>query len=117
MKTFFATIGAAFLLSACAGALPGNPQGLAGINKGEFEYDPQTGKVSGEVIGGKESEAVKLSVKTPDGLEVTYSAKGVKAFDGQAVRAAVERAVSDGAKQAMPGIVDSVVSAVRSVVQ
>ena len=102
---------AALLLASCAGAVPGNPQGYAGINRGTFSYNPETGELSGEVTGGKESERVALSIKTPAGLEVRYSAKGNK-VSGQAIRAAVEQAVSEDVRKAAPGIVGRIVAAV-----
>lgn len=109
-------LAAALLLAGCAGAVPWNPQGHAGINEGEFAYNPETGEITGHVIGGKEQDTVALNVETPDGLKVSYSASGVLAFDGQTVRGAVEQAVSEDVKEAAPGIVDSIVDAVRKAV-
>lgn len=103
-------------LAGCAGALPGNPQGYAGINHGEFEYNPKSGKLNGHIYGGKENEDVSLSMTTPKGLKVVYDAEGSKAFDGQAVRGAVEKAVSDDVKEAAPGIVSDIVDAIQPVI-
>ena len=106
------------LLSGCAGAVPWNPQGYSGVNLVEAEFvvaDGQSGPKSIKVVGGKEQEAVSFKATLPDGTAVDYSASGVKAFDGQKLRAAVEDAVSDDVKAAAPGIVESVVKAVTRV--
>lgn len=102
-------------LSGCAGAVPWNPQGYAGINMIEAEFvvaDGESGPKSIRVVGGKEQEAVSFKATLPDGTAVDYTASGVQAFDGQKLRAAVEDAVSDDVKAVAPGIVDSVVKAV-----
>lgn len=107
-----ALVALAILASGCAGAVPGNPQGYSGINHGEFSYDPDTGALEGEVWGGKENEDVALKVQAPDGTTIDYSASGTKAFDGQAVRGAVEEAVSADVKDSVPGIVDTITDAI-----
>ncbi len=94
-------------LTACAGAVPGNPQGYAGINRGVVELE-QGVPTRVEVIGGKEQGRVALEGETPDGLRFRYEASDVRAFDGQRARAAVEEAVSEDAKEAFPGIVDAI---------
>lgn len=104
------------LTTACAGVNPfDNPQAYSGINEVEATFQVPEGK-SGptwvKVIGGKEQEAVGLTLDLPDGTRATYTASGVKAFDGVALRAAVEQAISNDVKEAAPGIVDSVVAAV-----
>lgn len=45
-----------------------------------------------------------------------YKASDVRAFDGQAVRGAVEQAISEDVKEVAPGIVDSVVGEVMCAV-
>jgi len=102
-------------LAACAGAIPGNQQGYAGINKAEIEFDENGKPEYALIVGGKENDSVSLNVKTPDGLEVQYSASGSKAFDGQAVRGAVEQAISADVGDAAPGIVENVMEALKSV--
>src|SRR3546814_18044156 len=47
--------------------------------------------VVAEWISGKEAEAATVSFATPDGNIITYSADGLKAFEGQLARAEVER--------------------------
>ena len=81
------------LVSGCAGATIGNPQGKAGITQAEFSYSKDKG-LHGKIISGREHERTELAVKSPEGVEVHYSADGTKAFEGQKVRAGVEKAVS-----------------------
>lgn len=105
-------------LSGCAGAVPWNPQGYSGINMVEAEFvvaDGESGPKSIRVVGGKEQEAVSFKATLPDGTAVDYSASGVKAFDGQKLRAAVEEVVSDNVKAVAPDIVDTVIKAVTRV--
>ncbi len=102
-------------LAGCAGSTPWNEQNYAGVNKAEIEFDKKGAPKHALIIGGKEQEQILLSVKTQDGLEINYSATGVKAFEGQSLRAAVENVVSSDAKEAMPNIVDAVLNAVQAV--
>ena len=121
MRAFFRVAVLGFLslaLAACAGAMVGNPQGYAGITDAHVEV----GTVKAEekpyikevrFRDGKEKQNVEITVKFEGGVPtITYKAEGVTAFDGQKVRAAVEQAVSSDAKDAMPGIVDTIVKAV-----
>jgi hypothetical protein len=103
------------LLAACAGAIPGNQQGYAGINRAEIEFDEAGKPEYALIVGGKENDSVSLNVKTPDGLEVQYTASGSKAFDGQAVRGAVEQAISGDVRDAAPGIIENVMDALKGV--
>lgn len=99
------------ILSACAGAVPWNPQGYSGINKGVIEFGPDGKPKRAEIIGGKEQTRLVLDADMQSG-KFHYEAVGVRAFDGQKVRAAVEQAVSADVRAVAPGIVDSVMSAV-----
>jgi len=103
---------AALVLSACAGALPWNPQGYAGINKAEISFDEEGRPSHVLIVGGKEQETISLDFEMPNGLKASYKAEGVKAFRAHEVRAAVEQAISDDVKEAVPGIVDTVVKAI-----
>ena len=106
------------LLSGCAGAVPWNPQGYSGINLVEVEFqvpEDKAGPKSLRVVGGKEQEAISFKATLPDGTMAKYNASGVKAFDGQKLRAAVEEAVSDDVKAVAPDIVDTVIKAVTRV--
>lgn len=109
-----AILGALFMLSACAGAFPGNPQGYAGINHGNVTFYEDGKPKEITVYGGKESGSVSLAGKLPDGTEFTYTASDNKAFAGQDIRGQVERAISEDVKNAFPGIVDTVVNALKA---
>lgn len=108
-------------LTACAaGAIPGNPQGHAGIAEAEVAFceskDPAKDRYvcSARVIDGKERENVELLVTLPLKGTVRYTAAGVKAFDGHKAREAVETAISSDMRQAFPGIVDAVTKALMT---
>ena len=103
---------ATLALSACAGALPWNPQGYAGINKAEISFDEEGRPSHVLIIGGKEQETISLDFEMPGGLKASYKAEGVKAFRAHEVRAAVEQAISDDVKEALPGIVDEITGAI-----
>lgn len=103
------------ILAGCAGAVPWNPQGYAGINMVEASFQvpaDQAGPTSIRIVGGKEQESISFDAILPDGTDVSYTATGVRAFDGQTLRAAVEQAVSEDVKAIAPGIVENVVRAV-----
>lgn len=113
-----AAILASLALTACAaGAIPGNPQGHAGIAEAKVEFcgskDPAKDRYlrSARVIDGKERENVELLVTLPLKGTVRYSATGVKAFDGHKAREAVESAISNDMRQAFPGVIDAVTKA------
>lgn len=109
----------ALVLTACAGSANiwgHNPQSYSGVNYVTFEYPTEAGAITGTLYGGKEQDTVSITVLHPSGVEVTYSASGAKAFEGQEIRAAVEKAVSQDAKEAMPGIVDTITKAITSAV-
>ena len=105
-------------LTACAGATLGNPQGYAGITKADVDVGiAKQGEVpyikSVTFWDGKEKQSIALTVEFLDGRpKVTYAATGVAAFDGQKVRAEIEKAVSADVKAVAPGIVDSMMNAV-----
>lgn len=104
------------ILAGC-GAIPGNTQVNAGINKAEIVFNDDGRPKSALIIGGKENENITLNVTTPDGLIVEYAATGSKAFDGQKVRGAVEQAISSDIKETVPGIVDSITDTLKKVLE
>jgi len=118
MKKIAAII-VALLLAGCAGVVPWNPQGYSGITKADVEVGvAKAGEVpyikSVTFWNGKEFGSVALTVEFLDGKpKVTYTAAGVTAFDGQRVRAAVEKAVSDDVRATAPAIVDTIMDAVK----
>lgn len=81
-------------LAACGTAYPGSPQACAGINEAAIAYTPATGQVKVKLCGGKENENVKLSGKSPDGVEFLYEALGARAFSGQMTQAELSEALS-----------------------
>ena len=104
----------AFVVSAC-GSLPGvSQQGRAGIADWHVTFNPETGNVEeARIIDGKEKSDVAFEVDLKAGT-ASYSAKDVKAFDGQKARAVLEAEISEDVKETVPGIVDKVVGALES---
>lgn len=106
------------LLSACAGALPWNTQSKAGITDAVVTWCESKDATKDKYVcgarltDGKEKTYIALKIDTPDGSHLKYTARDVKAFQGQQVRAAVEKAVSADVKAAAPGIVDAIVKAI-----
>lgn len=82
------------LLGACGTAYPGSAQRCAGINEASIAFTPRRGEIKADLCGGKENERVRLSGKTPDGLEFTYEADGVSAFAGQMTQAEFNASLS-----------------------
>lgn len=103
-------------LTGCAGAVPWNNQGNAGINKAVIEFNEDGHPEYAEIIGGKEQEDISLDVETPSGLKVSYSAKGVKAFSAHEIRGAVEQAVASDAAEVSPAIVDTITNGILGIV-
>jgi len=70
-----------------------SPQNYAGLTAGRIIYPGAAGDppVVAEWLSGKEAESATLSFATPDGNVITYSAGGLRAFEGQLARAQVER--------------------------
>jgi hypothetical protein len=69
-----------------------SPPNYAGITAGRIIYPGRDGgaPVVAEWLSGKEAESATLSFATPDGNVITYSAGGLRAFEGQLARAQVE---------------------------
>ena len=111
MNRIVAAIGIS-ALAACTTAYPGSPQACAGINDAHVEWNAQTGRVSADLCAGKENDRVRLSGKTPGGLEFSYEAEGAKAFGGQMTAAEMNREL--GALRA--DIVREMAAAIRDAV-
>lgn len=119
MRVVFASL-FALILAGCAGNTPWkNPQQWSGINEATIEANcPEDVDAwcpaTVHILGGKEAQRIGITYrKEQDGTTlVKYEAVDVKAFEGQQIRAAVEEAVSEDAKEVAPGIVDTVTSAV-----
>jgi len=69
------------------------PPNYAGITAGRIIYPGKDGAppVVVEFLSGKEAEGADIAFATPDGNLITYSAKGLRGFEGQLARAQVER--------------------------
>ncbi len=63
---------------------------------------------------GKEKQNVSLEIELPNGVKLSYSADGVKAFKAHEVRAAVEQAISEDVREVVPNIVDIIVDALTT---
>jgi len=119
MRGAFVTV-MTVMLSGCAGAVPWNPQGYSGITKAVVEIGVlKPGEVpfikSVTFTDGKEKQSIKLFVELVDGKpKLTYTAAGVLAFDGQKLRAAVEKAVSEDVRRTAPAIVDTIMLAIKT---
>lgn len=70
-----------------------SPPNYAGMTAGRLIYPGRDGgsPVVAEWISGKEAESATVTFTTPDGQVITYSAGGLRAFEGQLARAEVER--------------------------
>jgi len=70
-----------------------SPPNYAGITAGRIVYPGKDGAspVVAEWLSGKEAENAAITFATPDGNIITYSAGGLRAFEGQLARAQVER--------------------------
>jgi len=110
-------------IAGCAGAVPWNPQGYAGITKWKVTPNAKCLKEAKTdktlcyellVMDGKEKQDVTFEItRSPDGtFLVKYDAKGVKAFTGQEIRAEVEIQVSKTLETILPGMVESLVDAI-----
>lgn len=70
-----------------------SPPNYAGMTAGRIIYPGSEGgqPVVAEWLSGKEAERAEITFATPDGKVITYSAGGLRAFEGQLARAQVER--------------------------
>lgn len=92
----------------------------AGLNVVEFE-ELECSETTGlcgptdfRLIGGKEQQNISISMRHPEtgNVVMEYSATGVEAFEGQAIRAEVEQALADADVEASQALVDSIVGLV-----
>ena len=104
-------------LAGCA-ALGSSDQATAGLTIAEVEWCPSPGTAEKPFVcalrfrDGKEKEAVSLSLRHPSGIEVSYAANSVRAFDAIVARAEVEKALAAAGIEATPSLVDLVLRAV-----
>lgn len=110
----------AFMLSACAGAVPWNPQGYSGITHitvktGQACQIVETsvavkGDCTVKIIDGKESGSIDVKTVQADGTTLNIKASDVKAFEGQAQRAGVEKGAIDAATKLTEKAIDAAAS-------
>lgn len=95
-------------LSGCAGF-----QDRAGITHVAADWNQESGKLESLTwTDGKEKQNVTLGVTFPDGAGVTYSARDVRAFEGQEIRGRVAEAIAGVLGDVGPGVLQSLTSAV-----
>lgn len=99
------------MLMGCAGAVPWNKQQFAGLTWAALSNCTDA-SCEFLVVDGKESGAIDFKVKFASGTIMNFAADDVRAFDGQALRAEVEKIVAEQAGDAAPGIVDAILDAV-----
>lgn len=110
----------ALTLSACAGAIPWNKQNNAGLSDVRVDWTEveqadgqgQGTAVTGfRVIDGKERGAVSFEVEFSDGTVLNYASTDEKAFEGQALRADIEKVIAEQIGEVGPGVVDAILKA------
>ena len=88
---------------------------FAGLNHAEAEFT-EDGQIERIVFyGGKESGSVNLTVDLGNGATATFSGTDVTAFEGQAVRAEVEKAQAEVLGEVVPALTKAIVDAVVGV--
>lgn len=95
-----------------------SPPNYAGMTAGRIIYPGQDGgaPVVAEWLSGKEAEGATITFATPDGNVISYSAQGLRGFEGQLARAQVESDLAarlgelwqNVAPEIKAGLVDSV---------
>jgi len=116
---FIIGIIALLFISAC-GSVPWNKQQYAGLNSVHFSWcKAEEGSTylpcKVRIIDGKEQGSIDFKFQMPDGTILNFTADNVKAFEGQALRAEVEKAVAEQIGEVSPGLVDAILSAVTGV--
>lgn len=98
-------------LSGCAGALPWNDQNAAGMEKWSVTYkDGAINKV--QYINGKEAGASDIVIQLADGTVLNFTGSDIKAFQGQELRASVEKAIAEQLGSVSPGVIDAILKAI-----
>ena len=105
IKSIIAAATAIVLLSAC-----GTANQYSGVNYAKAEF-AESGQLRDLVFaGGKESGEVSLEVELPQLGKAKFIGKDVKAFDGQAVRAAVEKAQAEVLGEVAPHLTNAIMA-------
>lgn len=112
----FCMIGLVMLsLSGCAGAVPWNKQNYAGVEEWSVEYvvaDGESGLKLVHYINAKEAAASEIKIVLNDGTILNFAGDGITAFQGQAIRADVEKAVAEQLGDVSPEIVNSIIDGI-----
>jgi hypothetical protein len=120
MKAWLVLLLPALALAACTFSPLDNAQTRAGITDVSVEFcaigpvEAPTAYAPCEIsyVDGKERTDVRLSADLGNGI-IEYEAGGSLAFDGQAIRGAVERALADAQVEATGELVDAILEALR----
>ncbi len=103
---------AMIVLSGCAGAVPWNKQNYAGIEEWSVDYnDGAIERV--HYINGKEASGSQIKIHLSDGTILNFYGNDIKAFEGQGMRAAVEKALAEQLGEVAPGVIESVLKAIK----
>lgn len=94
------------LLSACGSLSSANQYSGVNYAKAEFSGNGQLREIV--FAGGKESGLVDLMVDLGNGAKAQFKGSDVRAFDGQAVRAAVEKAQAEVVGEVAPDLTDAI---------
>jgi len=92
-----------------------NPQQYSGLSVWRIDYD-KDGKIKDvSVIDGKAKQNVRLNITKHQDQSITfsYSATGIQAFEGQAIRADVESGIVDATKEVSGEILKTIIEAVK----
>ena len=93
-----------------------SPPNFSGMNAARAIIPGEAGPIVFEIVGGKEQDEIGLSWVRPDGEEIRYSAGGVRAFDGQAFRAEVERQIVETTGQTLQELTPEVRSTIEAAI-
>ena len=102
------------VLGACTFNPLDNQQVVAGVTDVEIAFTPEGGISHVRWRDGKEKDAVAVNTTLPGGVEFSYSASDVVAFDGQRIRGEVEKALARA--DAGPEVVDALVDAIKTAI-
>ena len=120
MTKLVAALGLALLLGACTQNAFDNTQTRAGITDVSVEFcaigpaNAPTSYVPCQIgyVDGKERTDVRLTADLGKGI-IEYEAGSSLAFDGQAARAGVEKALADAQVEATGALVDAILDALK----
>ena len=91
-------------LAGCAGT---SSQQYGGQTVGEYSGADGT---TIRIISAREADNVEFDIDLSKG-KASYKASGVKAFEGQAIRADVEKVLTEEYGEALPSVVDGILKA------